>query len=152
VHDKSRMIRKQFLSCNSRDVPCTPFCEDCVPKNNVTSENNPNVDGRILKVDPETNEVAGMVSVGTASWESPLVVYGGGVWAMGQAGAPREPPKHGRSKWIAAIRLVRVDPSTMHIVAAEYLTPFYSIAAGALAAGGGYVWFSSGEGLARVSP
>ena len=31
----------------------------------------------------------------------------------------------------------------MHIVASEYLTPFYSIAPGALAAGGGYVWFSS---------
>ena len=34
----------------------------------------------------------------------------------------------------------------MHIVASEYLTPFYSIAPGALAAGGGYVWFSSGRG------
>jgi hypothetical protein len=50
------------------------------------------------------------------------------------------------------IRLVRVDPSTMHVVAYEDLRPFYSIAPGALAAGGGYVWFSSGKGLARVSP
>jgi hypothetical protein len=103
------------------------------------------VDGKLLKVDPETNEVAGMGSAGGASWESPLVVYGGGVWTMVQAGVPQKPAK-------AAIRLVRVDPTTMHIVASEYLTPFYSIAPGALAAGGGYVWFSSGEGLARVSP
>jgi hypothetical protein len=95
VHDKSRMIRKQFLSCNSRDVPCTPFCEDCVPKNNVTSENNPNVDGRILKVDPETNEVAGMVSVGTASWESPLVVYGAGCGQWVKPGLPGNPPNTG---------------------------------------------------------
>jgi streptogramin lyase len=110
------------------------------------------VDGRILKVDPETNEVADMVSVGTKSWESPLVAYGGGVWAIVQAEAPREHPKPGQSKWIAAIRLVRVDPSTMHVVASEYLTPFYNVAPGALAVGGGYVWFSSREGLARVSP
>jgi streptogramin lyase len=103
------------------------------------------VDGRILKVDPQTNEVAGMVSVGGSSWESPLVVYGGGVWAMVQSGTPQKPFK-------PAIRLVRVDPSTMQVVASEYLTPFYSIAPGALAAGGGYVWFSSGKGLARVAP
>jgi virginiamycin B lyase len=103
------------------------------------------VDGRILKVDPETNEVADMVSVGGSSWESPLVVYGGGVWAMVQSGTPQKPFK-------PAIRLVRVDPTTMQIVASEYLTPFYSIAPGALAAGGGYVWFSSGKGLARVVP
>jgi hypothetical protein len=86
------------------------------------------------------------------SWESPPVVYGGGVWAMGQAWIRREHPKPGRSKWIPAIRLVRVDPSTMDVVASEYLTPFYNVAPRALAAGGGYVWFSSGEGLARVAP
>jgi hypothetical protein len=95
------------------------------------------VDARLLKVDPETNEVAGMVRVGDASWESPLVVYGSGVWAIVQTGG---------------IRLVRVDPRTMHIVAYKNLRPFYNIAPGALAAGGGYVWFSSGKGLARVSP
>jgi hypothetical protein len=27
LHDVSRMNRKQFLSCNSRDVPCTPLCQ-----------------------------------------------------------------------------------------------------------------------------
>ena len=107
-------------------------------------------DARLLKVDPTTNEVAGMVSVGDSS--SHLAVYGGGVWAMVQASAPRKPPKPGRSKMISAFRLVRVDPRTMHVVASEYLRPFYSIAPGGLAAGGGYVWFSSGGGLARVSP
>ena len=111
---------------------------------------------KLLKVNPETNEVAGMVSVGADDGPRALVshvaVYGGGVWAMGQAWIRREHPKPGRSKWIAAIRLVRVDPSTMHVVASEYLTPFDSIAPGALAAGGGYVWFSSGKGLARVAP
>jgi streptogramin lyase len=95
------------------------------------------VDGKLLKVDPETNEVAGMVSVGAASWDSPLVVYGGGVWTMVQTNT---------------IRLVRVDPGTMDVVAYEDLRPFYKIATGALAAGGGYVWFSSGKGLARVAP
>jgi streptogramin lyase len=93
------------------------------------------IDGKLLKVDPETNEVAGMVSVGAFSPQ--LVVYGGGVWTLVQA---------------EGFRLVRVDPSTMHVVASEEFRPFYSIAPGGLAAGGGYVWFSSGEGLARVSP
>ena len=89
---------------------------------------------KLLKVDPETNEVAGIVSVG-ASY-SQLVVYGGGVWAMG-TGA--------REYW-----LVRVDPSTMHVVAAEEIGPYWLDPRG-LAAGGGYVSYSSGEGLARVS-
>jgi Ca2+-binding RTX toxin-like protein len=87
---------------------------------------------KLLKVNPETNEVAGVVSVG-ASY-SQLVVYGGGVWAMTQGG----------EHW-----LVRVDPRTMQVVAAEVIGP-YTIEPG-LAAGGGYVWFLSGEGLARVS-
>jgi hypothetical protein len=111
---------------------------------------------KLLKVNPETNEVAGMVSVGADDGPRALVshvaVYGGGVWAMGQAWIRREHPKPGRSKWMPAFRLVRVDPSTMHVVASEYLTPFYNVAPGALAAGGGYVWFSSGKGLARVAP
>jgi DNA-binding beta-propeller fold protein YncE len=98
---------------------------------------------KLLKVDPETNEVAGMISVGADY--SHVAVYGGGVWALGQSGTPQKPFK-------PAFRLVRVDPSTMDVVASEYLTPFYSIAPGGLAAGGGYVWFSSGKGLARVSP
>jgi hypothetical protein len=107
-------------------------------------------DARLLKVDPATNEIAGMVSVGDSS--SQLVVYGGGVWALVQASAPRNHPKPGRSKMTSAFRLVRVDPRTMHVVASEYLRPFNNTAPGGLAAGGGYLWFSSGGGLARVSP
>jgi streptogramin lyase len=89
----------------------------------------------LLKVDPQTNEVAGMVSV---AGYSHVAVYGGGVWTLGQA-------RRG-------FGLVRVDPTTMDVVASEEFRPYYSIAPGGLAAGGGYVWFSSGKGLARVSP
>ena len=94
-------------------------------------------DGNLLKVDPATNEIAARVSVGVSP-SSHLAVYGGGVWAMG-----------GQAE---GYRLVRVDPSTMHIVASEDIGPLPKIGDGGLAAGGGYVWFSSGEGLARVSP
>jgi hypothetical protein len=98
------------------------------------------VDGRLLKVDPATNEFVAMVSVG--EWSYPptphLAVYGGGVWTMVQA---------------EEFRLVRVDPRTMHIVAYKDIRPFDIVAAApGLAAGGGYIWFSSGDGLARVSP
>jgi streptogramin lyase len=92
-------------------------------------------DGKLLKVDPATNEIAAMVDVG--HWSSHLAVYGGGVWAMVQ---------------VKEFRLVRVDPRMMHIVASEDIGPIPKIGEGGLAAGGGYVWFSSGEGLARVSP
>ena len=96
-------------------------------------------DAKLLKVDPETNEVAGMVSLGGYA-ATRLVVYGGGVWAM-------------VDDTEGEIRLVRIDPSTMHVVAYKTLKPF-DIVAGApgLAAGRGYVWFSSGKGLARVAP
>jgi DNA-binding beta-propeller fold protein YncE len=94
-----------------------------------------NSDAKLLKVDPATNEIAAMVDVG--HWSSHLVVYGGGVWAMVQA---------------KEFRLVRVDPRTMRIVASEDIGPIPKIGEGGLVAGGGYVWFSSGEGLARVSP
>jgi streptogramin lyase len=92
-------------------------------------------DGNLLKVDPATNEIAARVSVGDSP--SHLAVYGGGVWAMVQA---------------KEYRLVRVDPRTMHIVASEDIGPIPKIMEGALAVGGGYIWFSSEEGLARVSP
>jgi hypothetical protein len=98
------------------------------------------VDGNLLKVDPATNEVDAMVSVGEWSYypTAHLTVYGGGVWAMVQA---------------EEFRLVRVDPRTMHVVAYEDIRPFdIVVAAPGLAAGGGYVWFSSGDGLAQVSP
>lgn len=91
-------------------------------------------DGNLLKVDPATNEIADRVSVGSPSH---LVVYGDGVWAMVQ---------------VEEFRLVRVDPRTMRIVASEDIGPIPKIGEGGLAAGGGYVWFSSREGLARVSP
>jgi DNA-binding beta-propeller fold protein YncE len=91
--------------------------------------------GKLLKVDPATNEVAGRVSVG--DFPSQLAVYGSGVWAMVEA---------------KEYRLVRVDPHTMHIVASEDIGPIPKIDPGALATGGGYVWFLSEEGLARVSP
>jgi hypothetical protein len=89
--------------------------------------------GKLVKVDPETNEVAGMVSVG--AYYSQLVVNGGGVWAMGQGA---------NEYW-----LVRVDPSTIQVVGAEDSGAFWNTPG--LAAGGGYVWFLSGEALARVS-
>jgi DNA-binding beta-propeller fold protein YncE len=92
-------------------------------------------DGNLLKVDPATNEIAARVSVGDSP--SHLAVYGGGVWAMVQ---------------VKEFRLVRVNPHTMHVVASEDIGPIPKIGEGGLAAGGGYVWFSSGKGLARVSP
>jgi virginiamycin B lyase len=97
-------------------------------------------DGKLLKVDPATNEIAGMVSIGDYSYPPTphLAVYGGGVWAMVQA---------------EQIRLVQIDPRTVHVVAYKDLRPFEIVAAApGLAAGGGYIWFSSGDGLARVSP
>jgi DNA-binding beta-propeller fold protein YncE len=97
-------------------------------------------DGKLFKVDPATNKVAAMVSVG--EWSYPptphLAVYGGAVWAMVQT---------------EEFRLVRVDPRTAHVVAYKDLRPFdIVVAAPGLAAGRGYVWFSSGHGLARVAP
>jgi hypothetical protein len=90
--------------------------------------------GDLLKVDPATNKIAARVSVVRDPGAEPshLAVYGGGGWAIVE----------GRE-----YRLVRVDPQTMHIVASEDIG-----SVGALAVGGGYVWFSSKEGLARVSP
>src|SRR5215207_1516078 len=71
-------------------------------------------EGRLFKVDPTTNDVVDMVAVG--DWSSHLAVYGGGVWAMVGAGE---------------IRLSRVDPSTMQIVASEDIGPIPKIAPGA---------------------
>jgi Ca2+-binding RTX toxin-like protein len=47
--------------------------------------------------------------------------------------------------------LVRVDPRTTHVVAAEDIGPDSYTEDPGLAAGGGYIWFLSGEDLARVS-
>ena len=108
------------------------------------------VDGQLSKVDPATNEVTATVSVGESS--SKLAVYGGSVWSMVQAEVPREHAKPGGPRTTLGFRLVRVDPRAMRVVASEDIGPIPRIGTGGLAAGGGYVWFSSGEGLARVAP
>jgi streptogramin lyase len=93
-------------------------------------------EGKLFKVDPAANEVTAMVSLG-GNYASHLVVYGGGVWAMVQ---------------VKEVRLMRVDPRTMDVVASEEIGPIPEIGPGGLAAGGGYVWYSSLDGLARVEP
>lgn len=92
-------------------------------------------EGTLFKLNPETNEVVATVPVGESS--SHLAVYGGAVWAMVQ---------------VEEFRLARVDPRTVRVLASEDIGPIPKIGEGGLAAGGRYVWFSSGEGLARVSP
>jgi streptogramin lyase len=93
------------------------------------------VNGRLFKVDPATDEVVADLSLG--EYSSDLAVYGGAVWATAQVSE--------------RTRLFRVDPRTAHVVASED-GPDPSKGYGGLVAGGGYVWFSSGDGLARVSP
>ena len=103
------------------------------------------VDGRLLEVDPATNEVAAMVSLG--DYSSHLAVSGGAVWATVQV------PSRSRESYAPPeTRLVRVDPSTEHVVASEDIGPVSRGAGLRLVAGGGYVWFASGGGLARVAP
>jgi streptogramin lyase len=92
-------------------------------------------DGRLFKVDPATNKVVGDVPLG--EYSSDLEVYGGAVWATVQASS--------------GTRLVRVDPSTVHVVASEHGREPANGGYGPLAAGGGYVWLTSGGGLARVA-
>ena len=91
--------------------------------------------GELFKVDPATDEVTATASVGGSS--SHLAVYGGAVWAMAQ---------------VDEFRLARVDPRTVRVVASEDIGPIPKVGTGGMAAGGGYVWFSSGDGLARVAP
>ena len=79
-----------------------------------------------------------MVSLGDSS--SHLAVSGGAVWATVQGGGS------------SGERLVRVDPSTERVVASEDIGPVSKVGYGRLVAGGGYVWFASGGGLARVAP
>jgi len=94
------------------------------------------VDGMLFKVDPATNEVVAVVPLG--EYSSDLAVYGGAVWATAQ-------PSSGT-------RLYRVDPRTAHVVASEDGPEPDNGGYGRLVGGGGYVWFASGGGLARVSP
>jgi virginiamycin B lyase len=91
--------------------------------------------GELFKVDPATDEVTATVSVGGSS--SHLAVYGGAVWAMAQ---------------VDEFRLARVDPRTVRVVASEDIGPIPKVGTGGMAAGGGYVWFSSRDGLTRVAP
>jgi hypothetical protein len=51
---------------------------------------------------------------------------------------------------ILQMNFLRIDPRTVHVVAYKDLRPFEIVVAPGLAAGGGYIWFSSGDGLARV--
>ncbi len=92
-------------------------------------------DGRLFRVNPATDEATATVSLGDSS--SHLAVYGGAVWAMAQA---------------EEFRLARVDPSTVRVVAAEGVGSIPNVGTGRMTAGGGYVWLSSGKGLARVAP
>lgn len=105
------------------------------------------VDGRLLEVDPVTNEVVATVSLG--DYSSDLAVTGGSVWVSGQ---------NRSGTW-----LKRVDPRTVRVDWSRGLGPVDNGGYGRLAAeedGGGRVWFVEGgrwpgEGdgtLARISP
>jgi virginiamycin B lyase len=93
-------------------------------------------DGRLFKVDPASNKVVGVVPLG--EYSSDLEVSRGAVWATVQASS--------------GTRLVRVEPSTVHVVASEHGPEPANGGYGGLVAGGGYVWLTSGGGLARVAP
>jgi outer membrane protein assembly factor BamB len=120
------------------------------------------VDGKLYKVDPAPNEIVAKVSLGDSS--SHLAVYGGAVWATFQfycdvkgdseaSVAPGRPPGCTKS-WSAYDQehLVRVDPRKEQVVASADIGPIEKVDFGRLVAGGGYVWFASGDGLARVAP
>ncbi len=92
--------------------------------------------GKLFKVDPATNKVVASLSLG--DYSSHLAVYGGAVWATVQVSA--------------GTRLVRVDPRTEQVVASEELGSGGRVGYGRLVEGGGYVWFGSRDGLARVAP
>jgi virginiamycin B lyase len=117
-------------------------------------------DGRLFKVDPATNKVVAVVPLG--EYSSDLAVYGGAVWATFQysceatsdaSAAAARPPGCTRS-WRAYDQehLAQVDPRTEQVVASEDIGLISKVGYGRLVAGGGYVWFTSGDGLARVAP
>jgi DNA-binding beta-propeller fold protein YncE len=93
--------------------------------------------GGLFKVDPATNEVVAERDLGGDS-TSDLAVYGGSVWTVAQVSV--------------GTRLYRVDPRTARVVASEHGPDPSEGGYGGLVAGGGYVWFESGDGLARVAP
>ena len=94
------------------------------------------VRGSPFKVDPATNEVVAEVDLG--DYSSDLAVYGGSVGATAQVSV--------------GTRLFRVDPRTAQVVTSEHGPDPSEGGYGGLVAGGGYVWFGSGDRLARVSP
>ena len=94
------------------------------------------VSGGLFKVDPATNEVVAERDLG--DYSSDLAVHGGSVWATAQASV--------------GTQLYRVDPRTARVVASEHGPDPSEGGYGELVAGGGYVWFASGGGLARVAP
>jgi glutamine cyclotransferase len=87
-------------------------------------------DGRLFKVNPATNKVVCVVPLG--EYSSGLEISRGAVWATVQASS--------------GTRLVRVDPSTVHVVASEHGPEPANGGYGELVAGGGYVWLTSGAG------
>jgi streptogramin lyase len=94
------------------------------------------VGGKLYKVDPATNEVVARLSLG--DYSSHLAVYRGAVWATVQVSS--------------GTRLFKVDPRTVHVVASEDGPEPAKGGYGRVVVGGGYVWFGSGDGLARVAP
>jgi DNA-binding beta-propeller fold protein YncE len=94
-------------------------------------------DGRLFKVDPATNKVVGVVPLG--EYSNDLEVSGDAVWATVQTPSTRT-------------RLVRVEPITAHVVASEHGPEPANGGFRGLVAGGGYVWLTSKDGLARVAP
>ena len=93
--------------------------------------------GGLFKVDPATNEVVAERDLGGYS-TSDLAAYGGAVWIAAQVSV--------------GTRLYRIDPRTARVVASEHGPDPSGGGFGGLVAGGGYVWFESGDGLARVVP
>ena len=94
------------------------------------------VRGKLFVIDPATNELVAAVPLG--DYSSDLAVYGGAVWATAQI--------------YVGTRLFRVDPRTARVIASEHGPDPAEGGYGGLVAGGGYVWFGSGDGLARVAP
>jgi streptogramin lyase len=93
--------------------------------------------GGLFKVDPATNEVVAERDLGGDS-TSDLAAYGGAVWIAAQVSV--------------GTRLYRIDPHAARVVASEHGPDPSGGGFGGLVAGGGYVWFESGDGLARVAP
>jgi streptogramin lyase len=126
----NRVVAKIPIAANSREGGAQSVA---VGEGAVWAQS---ADGRLFKVDPASNKVVGVVPLG--EYSSDLEVSRGAVWATVQASS--------------GTRLVRVEPSTVHVVASEHGPEPANGGYGGLVAGGGYVWLTSGGGLARVAP